>query len=1031
MADFDQENWAQEETLKLVHQELEKIHDLLGTEARESKKPVKDRTPRMPKPPDPGRRAEEQQSREEAKRRKEREREWGKSMTQMSRGMDRFGRHVGKTVSSFEKMDSSARGWASTITAAVGMTGIIGTVTGMMAGVVDRLADFQKTTVQTGFSLAGAITDVRTSMANMGMGLDDISTILEAHGTSVKFLGDNGLDATNAFIGLTNQVYMASRQFGYFGKTSQELMENLADVTGLMIIQGMTREQILDKAAKATLELNQEAAAVARLTGRSQKEMLKKSMDDVSGDGRLQQALRMMDPEAGTRLSEMFTHLERLGGGELTEFAKSFMKGRIVQDRLNITSPEAGKTISQAAFSYNGASLGPELEGIFKQFMSGSIDSRELNDAINRMAKSVDRMSGDATLVAHEGRGVEIATAITEALTKQEMKNEAGRTATQSWEKYNDALKEQEKTVALFLQGLKRFFERVQSRFSAAIMQVFGITEKMDTERVQAKMDAFADGIGDFLDKAVPALGKVFKEIMAIVGDMSDDINWGTIKEGIPLIFKTVEAIVGAFKWVYDKVSGIVDWIQGLFGYGSAGAKTGADVQKERDREWEQIERSMKAASDGAAKIEEARAAFDRATAEQIREAESAVSAVTKWSRGIGGTVTLLTVAAAPMLVKKLLATVGAALASRSVWGAVAGGIAGAPGMVGAARDRIAGGRGPGGVGYRGAGRRGGGMGRLFSLRGIGLSLAMERMMMGGGGSLSRGLKGVGDAIASMFGKLKAGVKAAFPSTRMFRGVALSAAMETARLKTGVTGGLKAASRGLKLLSPYTVGVTAVIAAGLDGVLGVFDDEFRKAKINLPARFMGGIATGLTSLADMVGNGLIGAFEWITGKDVETEFNLTGWFKDMWIGFWGKNLDSMDATAEEARRKLEEDAAKRVVDSGGTRPAGAGPASMAHTQGGDPAAVHDELMRTRAAGAVVDGSSGKPSAGSAMARRFGRAPAAEASGGTGRGGGGLSESEWRRMLSAMENTNALLSEVKTEVRRTGKKSNEYLEEMAR
>ena len=176
--------------------------------------------------------------------------------------------------------------------------GAVGAGIGLAMGSIEGFINATNNAVQTGFSFGDQLIETRTAVASVGMSLGEFSELLATNGSSIRRLGDTGMDAQKNFSDLITNVMSASKQFGYFGLTSTETAEMLTPIVDTLAKGGLTQTQIMAEAEQTFMTLNKEVLGLAKLTGRDRREMLRQ-LDEVRGDDVFQSVLTTLGDQLG------------------------------------------------------------------------------------------------------------------------------------------------------------------------------------------------------------------------------------------------------------------------------------------------------------------------------------------------------------------------------------------------------------------------------------------------------------------------------------------------------------------------------------------------------------------------------------------------------------------------------------------------------------------------------------------------------------------------------------------------------------
>ena len=238
--------------------------------------------------------------------------------------INRFGSSTRTAVEELDKLDGSVQGANDAFFKVVGGAGALGTVFGVVAGIIDQFAEFQTQAIQTGFSFSQELVNTRGNIAGVGMNMKQLSDILASNGEAVRSLGGNSAQSANSFIDLISEVKAANRQFGLFGMTSEEIAGVTAERLDLMRRQGFVEDQAYNATVDSFQLLNHEVLAYSKLTGRDRREIQRNNLAMREGTELLLADLSKLGPNATVSFDSMTNGMSAIFGSSGDEFAGIF-----------------------------------------------------------------------------------------------------------------------------------------------------------------------------------------------------------------------------------------------------------------------------------------------------------------------------------------------------------------------------------------------------------------------------------------------------------------------------------------------------------------------------------------------------------------------------------------------------------------------------------------------------------------------------------------------------------------------------------
>lgn len=179
------------------------------------------------------------------------------------------------------KGDEKLSGLSSGLLGALGL-GAIGGQLGTMFGIMEEFGQNMGNLRRVGTGYLENLQKLRAEAADIGLGLEGLSSIIVDNGITVRALGTNTTEGTNALINMTKQFRENTRAAGYFGMSSEEMSRLLIDeaenrrrIMGIDI-QSADAQAEMVRSVETQLKLNE---SMAKLTGQDIRDRIKASQN--------------------------------------------------------------------------------------------------------------------------------------------------------------------------------------------------------------------------------------------------------------------------------------------------------------------------------------------------------------------------------------------------------------------------------------------------------------------------------------------------------------------------------------------------------------------------------------------------------------------------------------------------------------------------------------------------------------------------------------------------------------------------------
>lgn len=396
----------------------------------------------------------------------------------------------------------------------VGVGGLFGAVLVRGAKTIQNVINSYMTALQSGFTFGDQMSLIRTELGNVGVGMDAMAELAANAGYSIRLLGETSHESMFEFAALTHEVRDASRHMGFFGLTAVETMEELSTQMDIYRRMGLTGPQLARETRDAFMQLNQETLGLARLTGRSRRDLLRETafgQDDISRSLLGSMTTEQMEDmrffevafnamgdtgEAFQNFAQMFavetTGLAHLMDQEVYRFNSMF--GNIVRAQQNMID----------VINDSDSTMEDRAQAIANFLAALGDDEDRLAQVIQQyQGTDLARIAGVYLNLLQEGRGLgedadDIVAAIRQTMTESE----------QVLLSLNDAV------------------ARVQTSITAAIFEAAGLDElgsedgRINVEELDRQVERFIEQIHSFADTMRSARDL----ILEIIGRV-DDVN--------------------------------------------------------------------------------------------------------------------------------------------------------------------------------------------------------------------------------------------------------------------------------------------------------------------------------------------------------------------------------------------------------------------------------------------------------------------------------------------------------------------------
>lgn len=292
-------------------------------------------------------------------------------------------------ISGNEKMSDLTSGMAD----AMGL-GMIGAQVGTLFGIMEEFGHSMNNLRRVGTGYVDNLKQLSLSTAQIGLGLEGFAAIVGENGKTIRALGDNTTDGSNALIRLVKNFRLASEGAGYFGMSSQEMARLLVDeaelrrrISGSDKISADAQDKMV-ASVQEQLKLNE---AMAKLTGQDIRDRIKASQQ-FKADAVNSALMSTLTEDQIKAVDAANAGLSQLGpsiSGAMQEALSLALSG------LPAMSSEAFAQLTVAADS-----VGKDVRGQFDHILSmiqQGVDPKDIKSAADAMAADIKDI--DATSI--------------------------------------------------------------------------------------------------------------------------------------------------------------------------------------------------------------------------------------------------------------------------------------------------------------------------------------------------------------------------------------------------------------------------------------------------------------------------------------------------------------------------------------------------------------------------------------------------------------------------------------------------------
>jgi hypothetical protein len=295
------------------------------------------------------------------------------------------------------KLDKGVNDVTSSLLKFAGATGIVAGVIGITAGTLDAIISNYVAALQAGFSFSDQLKKVRDDLGFLGLNVQSLTELLGSTGFEIRRLGKTSFESITNFIELTRATRELSQDFGFFGMTAGETMEELSKQLGALRQSGLTDGALMLATRDSFMLLNKEVLGYARLTGRQRRDLMREGI--VQESSIVKSVLRDIGGGAVTSAISMQAAMEAMtGGGDLLKMTMNRMAAdftgmahliSVEQYGMEQMYPLIGKAVKDIASVLMDPQATNEQRAIVQAGMSGA-----LQDSMNILGENARRFAG-------------------------------------------------------------------------------------------------------------------------------------------------------------------------------------------------------------------------------------------------------------------------------------------------------------------------------------------------------------------------------------------------------------------------------------------------------------------------------------------------------------------------------------------------------------------------------------------------------------------------------------------------------------
>ena len=394
------------------------------------------------------------------------------------------------------KGDEKASDLISGFGGALGL-GAIGAQVGTLFGIMEEFGHTMGNLRRVGSGYIENLKELRSATAEIGLGLEGFAAIVAENGVTVRSLGGNTTEGSDALIRMTKLFRENTKQLGYFGMSSQEMTRLLVDEAELRrrtLGTDMTNADVQDQmvnSVKEQLKLNE---AMAKLTGQDIRDRIKAGQQFKS-DAVNAAIMSTLTTEQQKKITTVVESLSALGPG---------VQGAIQSGITNLLSGGSAMMDEQfRSIATIAGGMGIDLNGMIEELVANGMNGAsdiDLNTMTAEIANELTSLSDDqksqlvrlAKLGNNEGAIMLLQTAVESATVETDGIADIASTIKQSMDELDTAIA----NGALELSGTTAKMEEAANQFRDTLMNsILNAFDAGDLETSTRDFNNFVDSL--------------------------------------------------------------------------------------------------------------------------------------------------------------------------------------------------------------------------------------------------------------------------------------------------------------------------------------------------------------------------------------------------------------------------------------------------------------------------------------------------------------------------------------------------------
>ena len=480
--------------------------------------------------------------------------------TLLSRSRQMFG-DVGKSAMGITGKESLSD-MTGSFAGAIGL-GKIGAQIGSVFGIMEEFGNSMGALRRVGTGYLENLQDLRSGAASIGLGLEGLGKIVTENGVTIRSLGNNTTEGTQALINMTKQFRENTRAAGFFGMQSEEmarLLTDEAEIRRRIMGTDMRTEEAqaeMVQSLEQQLKLNE---SMAKLTGQDIRERIKASQDFRS-DATNAAILASLNQEQAQAAKSAVEGLSQLG---------PTMQGPVQQALTNMLGgfDMFTNNLDFAGFAQMAEAAGVDVRGAMQNIsnmIASGADDTTIQAATDQLANSL-RNIDPAMLIQQSIGGNQGAAAVLQ--TRVEAVSTGAESMAGSIDKINTSMDELSTAIAnqtTALSGTAAQMEKAAQEFRNTLMD--SLLKAFEVDNLASS----TNGFNQFIDRLADLPSN--EQFQGFVQAMTDLTTLTSGAQGLVKIMQNQDSsnIQGAYLGAaFAEAAGLDKVAAGLRGLGNA-----------------------------------------------------------------------------------------------------------------------------------------------------------------------------------------------------------------------------------------------------------------------------------------------------------------------------------------------------------------------------------------------------------------------------------------------------------------------------